>query len=94
MLPTVVPVEAFEDTAKRDASNKIKDSVSGFRDSLTQGAMALNPFEDLPVQGPSVRAQDSFQDVSWWSDWKRLHVSLSSSLTLDEDRALLPPVHD
>ena len=49
LFPTVVPVEAFEDTAKRDASNKIKDSVSGFRDSLTQGAMVLNPFKDLSM---------------------------------------------
>lgn len=49
LFPTATPVEGFEDAAKRDASNKIKASVSGFRDSLTQGAMVLNPFKDLSM---------------------------------------------
>lgn len=92
LFPTVVPVEASEDAAKQDASNKIKNSVSGFRDSLTEGITELNPFKG-PVHAPPVRAQDSFLDASWWPAWKWLHIPLSSSLTVDKDRALLPPLH-
>ncbi|KAL4727656.1 hypothetical protein ACLX1H_004341 [Fusarium chlamydosporum] len=82
-----------EDAAKQGATSKIKTSVSGLRDSLTKGVTELNPFKG-PAHPPPVRAQDSFQGTSWWADWKWLSVPFSSSLTLDDDRALLPPLQD
>ncbi|KAG8670167.1 hypothetical protein FPOAC2_09512 [Fusarium poae] len=93
LSPNAVPVAAPENAAKQGASNKIKSSVSGFRHSLNKGVTELNPFKG-PSHVPPIRAQDSFQGTSWWADWKWLSVPLSSSLTLDEDRALLPPLHD
>ncbi|KAM0500031.1 hypothetical protein ACHAP8_005169 [Fusarium lateritium] len=93
LSPTVVPVAAPEDATKQGASNKIKSSVSGLHHSLNKGVNELNPFKG-PAHAPPIRAQDSFQGTSWWADWKWLSVPLSSSLTLDEDRALLPPVQD
>ncbi|CAF3482693.1 unnamed protein product [Fusarium graminearum] len=93
VLSPTVPVAGSGDTEKQGASNKVKGSVSGLRDSLTKGVNGLNPFKG-PAHAPPVRAQDSFQGTSWWADWKWLSVPLSSSLTLDEDRALLPPLHD
>ncbi|RGP72710.1 hypothetical protein FLONG3_6718 [Fusarium longipes] len=93
LFPTIAPVAAPEDAARRGASNKIKSSVSDLRDSLAKGVSELNPFKG-PAHAPPVRAQDSFQGTSWWADWKWLSVPLSSSLTLDGDRALLPPLHD
>jgi hypothetical protein len=93
LSPAVAPVAAPEQVAKQGASTKIKSSVSGLRDSLTKGVNELNPFKG-PAHAPPVRAQDSFQGTSWWADWKWLSVPLSSSLTLDEDRALLPPLQD
>lgn len=51
----------------------------------------LNPFRQ-PSHPPPREKSDSFGESSWWADWKWLHVPFSSSLTLDEDRALLPPL--
>ncbi|KAL5623926.1 hypothetical protein BROUX41_003986 [Berkeleyomyces rouxiae] len=50
----------------------------------------LNPFR-APVHAPPRQKNDTDGESSWWSDWKWL-VPFSSSLTLDEDRSLLPPL--
>ncbi|GKU07170.1 unnamed protein product [Fusarium langsethiae] len=93
LSPTVILVAAPKDATQQGASNKIKSSTSSLRDSITKGVNELNPFKG-PTHAPPIRAQDSFQGTSWWADWKWLSVPLSSPLTLDEDRALLPPLHD
>lgn len=51
---------------------------------------ALNPFRQ-PSHAPPRQRNDTFEESSWWADWKWL-VPFSSSLTLDEDRSLLPPL--
>ncbi|KAF5017637.1 hypothetical protein F66182_10423 [Fusarium sp. NRRL 66182] len=94
ILPTTgTPAAVLDDATKKDVSRKIKGSVSGLRNSLTKGVSGLNPFRG-PAHAPPARAQDSYQGTSWWADWKWLSVPFSSSVTLDEDRAILPPLHD
>ena len=51
----------------------------------------LNPFRQ-PSHAPPRQKNDSFRGSKWWADWKWLSVPFSSSVTLDEDRALLPPM--
>ncbi|EQL01389.1 hypothetical protein OCS_02902 [Ophiocordyceps sinensis CO18] len=51
----------------------------------------LSPFRPLAHRPPRQR-DDEYAGVSWWADWKWLSVPFSSSLTLDNDRALLPPL--
>ncbi|KAL0941209.1 uncharacterized protein CTRU02_203973 [Colletotrichum truncatum] len=51
----------------------------------------LNPFRP-PSHPPPRQQNDTNGESSWWSDWKWLSVPFSSSLTLDEDRSLLPPL--
>ncbi|KAF5661317.1 hypothetical protein FHETE_8551 [Fusarium heterosporum] len=91
--PNAVPVGTPIKATDPHGSSKVKTSVSGLRDSLAKGVTEFNPFRG-PAHAPPVRAQDSFQGTSWWADWKWLSVPFSSSLTLDEDRALLPPLHN
>ncbi|KAF4453217.1 hypothetical protein F53441_4090 [Fusarium austroafricanum] len=93
VAPAAAPVDRSEDAVKEDASSKIKSSVSGIGHSLKKGVNELNPFRG-PSHPPPTRAQDSYQGTSWWADWKWLSVPFSSSLTFDEDRALLPPLHE
>ncbi|EXM26654.1 hypothetical protein RAB80_011975 [Fusarium oxysporum f. sp. vasinfectum] len=93
LSPNAAQTDVAEDAAKADASSKIKTSVDGIRHSLKKGVTELNPFRG-PAHPPPTRAQDSYQGTSWWADWKWLSVPFSSSLTLDEDRALLPPLQD
>ncbi|KAF9768935.1 hypothetical protein IL306_013703, partial [Fusarium sp. DS 682] len=92
LSPNVAQTDVTEDAAKADAPSKIKTSVDGIRHSLQKGVTELNPFRG-PAHPPPTRAQDSYQGTSWWADWK-WSVPFSSSLTLDEDRALLPPLQD
>ncbi|KAI9757480.1 MAG: hypothetical protein M1815_001007 [Lichina confinis] len=44
-----------------------------------------------PAHKPPVQANSTSGDAKWFSDWKWLHP-FSSSVTLDENRALLPPL--
>ena len=49
----------------------------------------LNPFRQQ-AHPPPRQKNDEYNGSSWWADWKWLSVPFSSSVTLDEDRALLP----
>ncbi|KAK7418089.1 hypothetical protein QQZ08_011376 [Neonectria magnoliae] len=51
----------------------------------------LNPFLQ-PAHPPPRQKQDTYEGTSWWADWKWLSVPFSSSVTFDEERALLPPL--
>jgi hypothetical protein len=65
--------------------------IHGFKIPFSDSV--LNPFRQ-PSHPPPRDKSDTFGESSWWADWKWLHVPFSSSLTLDEDRALLPPLKD
>ncbi|CAK7202317.1 hypothetical protein SEUCBS139899_005039 [Sporothrix eucalyptigena] len=54
---------------------------------------SLNPFRPKS-HAPPRQKDDSHEDSSWFSDWKWLSTPFSSSFTLDESRALLPPMPD
>ncbi|CAK7265594.1 hypothetical protein SEPCBS119000_001593 [Sporothrix epigloea] len=51
----------------------------------------LNPFRPKS-HAPPRQKDDSHEDSAWFSDWKWLSTPFSSSFTLDENRALLPPL--
>ncbi|KAF2762282.1 hypothetical protein EJ05DRAFT_530501 [Pseudovirgaria hyperparasitica] len=53
----------------------------------------LNPFAPIAHKAPPVQANSTRGDSSWFSDWK-WHSPFSSTITLDENRALLPPLDD
>ncbi|KAF7553357.1 hypothetical protein G7046_g7123 [Stylonectria norvegica] len=66
-----------------------KISVTQISDSISKSV--LNPFRH-PIHAPPRQQNDTYDGSSWWADWMWLSVPFSSSLTLDEDRALLPPL--
>lgn len=66
-----------------------KISVPRIGDSLSKSI--LNPFRQ-PSHAPPRQSNDEYAGSSWWADWKWLSVPFSSSVTLDQDRALLPPL--
>ncbi|KAK4208894.1 hypothetical protein QBC37DRAFT_431154 [Rhypophila decipiens] len=49
----------------------------------------LNPFTP-PAHPPPRQKNDTLGDTSWYSNWKWLSTPFSSSLTLDENRLILP----
>lgn len=50
----------------------------------------VNPFRQ-PSHPPPHQKNDTFEESSWWANWQWL-TPFSSSLTLDEDRSLLPHI--
>lgn len=70
-----------------------KGKVKKLGESITKKVSGWNPFK-APTHPPPIRSQDSYKGSSWWADWKWLSVPFSSSFTLDEDRALLPPLRE
>jgi hypothetical protein len=60
-------------------------------DSVSQSR--FNPFRQASHPPPR-QQKDNYGGSSWWADWKWLSVPFSSSLTLDEDRAILPPMKE
>jgi len=65
---------------------KLANPFSGGPSILT------NPFRQ-PAHPPPRQKNDTYGEASWWADWKWL-VPFSSTLTLDEDRLLLPPLRE
>ena len=53
----------------------------------------FNPFRQ-PSHPPPRQKNDTHGELSWFSDWKWLSIPFSSSITLDENRSLLPPQVD
>lgn len=51
-----------------------------------------NPFGDVAHEPPEEQENSSHGDTKWYSDLKWLQNPFSSSVTLDENRALLPPL--
>jgi hypothetical protein len=55
------------------------------------GSSVFNPFKPAS-HAPPRTDNDTYGDVSWLPDWSWLSIPFSSSVTLDEDRSLLPPL--
>ena len=51
----------------------------------------LRLFHHTPTHKPPVQQNSTSGDVHWFSDWKWLNP-FSASITLDEDRSVLPPL--
>ncbi|KKA26636.1 hypothetical protein TD95_002642 [Thielaviopsis punctulata] len=86
-LSSVAPAAADGSKASSDAHKFSLPSVpSSFHDVTN----ALNPFRP-PAHAPPRQKNDTDGESSWWADWKWL-TPFSSSLTLDDDRSLLPPL--
>jgi hypothetical protein len=85
-LPSAIPAgPSLSEYADRKVSiPKIKNPFS---------KSILNPFRQ-PAHRPPRQKNDTYEESSWWTDYKWLSVPFSSSLTLDEDRSLLPPLKD
>lgn len=49
----------------------------------------INPFKP-PAHPPARQKNDTYGESSWYADWKWLTIPFSSSITLDENRSLLP----
>ena len=69
-----------------------KFSIPSFR-SGSGWSGALNPFRQ-PSHPPPRQKNDTHAESSWYSDWKWLYIPFSSSITLDENRSLLPPLKE
>ncbi len=60
--------------------------------SKTFSPSILNPFRQA-AHAPPVQKNSTDGEASWYNDWKWLSP-FSSSVTLDENRSLLPPLHE
>ncbi|KAL1873078.1 hypothetical protein VTK73DRAFT_1175 [Phialemonium thermophilum] len=49
----------------------------------------INPFKP-PSHAPPHQKNDTYGEMTWYSNWKWLTIPFSSSVTLDENRSLLP----
>lgn len=65
-------------------------SLKDVKNPFSQDGPLFAPFRQ-PSHPPPRQKNDTFEESSWWADWKWL-TPFSSSLTLDEDRSLLPPL--
>jgi len=70
----------------QDAIGKLQKEIHNARPF----AHLHNPFRPQ-AHPPPVQKNSTWGDASWFSDWKWLNP-FSSTVTLDEDRALLPPL--
>lgn len=96
--PLTNDAKSEEDSSSKNGTSKytmtdikdgIKETLNKGKDSITKSI--LNPFRQ-PSHPPLRQKDDEYMGTSWWADWMWLAVPFSSSITLDEDRALLPPL--
>ncbi|EGS24011.1 uncharacterized protein CTHT_0007220 [Thermochaetoides thermophila DSM 1495] len=72
------------------ASSRISSALPKIDTTQHPWLNKLNPFRQ-PSHPPPRQKNDTDGDGSWWyADWKWLAMPFSSSVTLDENRALLP----
>jgi hypothetical protein len=83
-LPSSIPGPSLS-----KSTNGHRLSISKLRDKLPSSSI-LNPFGPK-AHAPPVQANSTSEEASWHSDWKWLSP-FSSSVTLDENRSLLPPL--
>ncbi|KAK0612831.1 hypothetical protein B0T17DRAFT_385449 [Bombardia bombarda] len=54
---------------------------------------SFSPFKQ-PAHAPPHQKNDTYAESSWYANWKWLSIPFSSSLTLDENRQLLPVLQE
>ncbi|KAK4205746.1 ARS binding protein 2-domain-containing protein [Triangularia verruculosa] len=73
-----------------DTNTKSAGHKFGFPKSLKSPWLKkLNPFKQ-PSHPPPRQKNDTDGESSWYADWRWLTMPFSSSITLDENRAVLP----
>lgn len=71
----------------------LKSSIpTSFKSGLSTISSSINPFHKIPSHPPPRQSNDTDGSSSWYADWKWLSQAFSSSVTLDENRSLLPPL--
>lgn len=68
----------------------LKSSIPRFSGTSTWRGR-FNPFSP-PSHPPPRQKNDTLGEFSWYTNWKWLTTPFSSSVTLDENRSLLPPL--
>ncbi|KAH7040718.1 uncharacterized protein B0I36DRAFT_311323 [Microdochium trichocladiopsis] len=91
-LPGSIP--ATPSLSKTLADHKLSlpsiPKLPSLPNSLSSGLLA--PFRP-PAHAPPVQKNSTYDGVSWYSNWNWLSA-FSSSITLDENRSLLPPLQE
>lgn len=85
-LPSSIPTGPS--LSKSLADHKI--SIPKFKDSFSSSI--LNPFRPA-AHPPPIQKNSTYGESSWYSNWNWLSP-FSSSVTLDENRSLLPPLKE
>ncbi|KAK4662573.1 hypothetical protein QC763_604670 [Podospora pseudopauciseta] len=84
------PSDQVAATVPTDSKPKAGGHKFGIPKSLKSPWLKkLNPFKP-PSHKPERQKNDTDGESSWYSDWRWLTMPFSSSITLDEDRAVLP----
>ncbi|KAK1774562.1 hypothetical protein QBC45DRAFT_481269 [Copromyces sp. CBS 386.78] len=79
-LPSAIPT---------GPSLQIADHKLSIPDSIKNPWNKVNPFKQ-PAHAPPRQKNDTYGQSSWYANWKWLSYPFSSSVTLDENRSLLP----
>lgn len=66
-------------------------SVSQIPATVKEASSHLHPFRPAAHEPPAIQKNSTSGEANWYSDWKWLHP-FSSSITLDENRSVLPPL--
>jgi hypothetical protein len=85
-LPSSIPTGPS--LSKTIAEHKV--AIPKFRNPFSSSI--LNPFRPV-THAPPEQKNSTYGESSWYSDWKWLSP-FSSSVTLDENRSLLPPLKE
>ncbi|KAI5202445.1 hypothetical protein AUEXF2481DRAFT_37603 [Aureobasidium subglaciale EXF-2481] len=79
------------DVPYRDEVNEGARRVSAYLPKTPGLPSGLNPFRTPAHSPPPEQANSTSGEARWFSDWKWMNP-FSSSITLDENRAVLPPL--
>ncbi|EON96252.1 hypothetical protein UCRPA7_8246 [Phaeoacremonium minimum UCRPA7] len=80
----------------------VPSSIPGPRLSVSDHKFSIPKWKSLPVwhpfkapsHPPPRQTNDTYGESSWYSNWRWLSIPFSSTITLDEDRLLLPMVRE
>ncbi|KAH7134727.1 hypothetical protein B0J13DRAFT_561100 [Dactylonectria estremocensis] len=91
VLSPLEPVLPPDSTDVTPPKHEPKYTVTDISDTISKSRW--NPFRES-AHAPPRQKQDTYKGTTWWADWKWLSVPFSSSVTLDEQRVLLPPLRE
>ncbi|KAH7146432.1 hypothetical protein EDB81DRAFT_492830 [Dactylonectria macrodidyma] len=91
VLSPLEPVLPPDSTDVSPPKHESKYTVTDISDTISKSSW--NPFRES-AHAPPRQKQDTYKGTTWWADWKWLSVPFSSSVTLDEERVLLPPLRE